>query len=98
MKFKKLKKRLEQTRGVQICLTSTGGDIAGTFNYPDEIPDKYDNFSVLGVGIAHIDSEISESAKLVPALEIYLDDIKSRKKEISKEIKKKEKKKNEFNA
>lgn len=89
MKFKKLKKRLEHARAVQICLTSKGGDIDGTFYYTEEIPDKYDNFSVIGIGVTHVHTDISENKPLLPALEFLLDDIKSRKKEMSKELKKK---------
>lgn len=87
MKFKKLRNLLEHGRSIQICLTSTGGDIAGTYEYVDDIPNTYDNMPVIGIGVTHVERTLHDKMSLVPAFEIYLDSIKHRKKEISKKKK-----------
>ena len=79
MKFKKLRKILSRTDRIQTCLKSTG-DTDKVFLTVSDIPDTYDNFSVISVGVTHItDIQI---LGLVPAIEIYLDNVKSRKKEM----------------
>ena len=77
MKFKKFKKVLSKSIPVQIGLKSTG-DIDNIFQSTKDISEKYDEFSVIYVGIDHI---IGLSTNAQPAFSVYLDDTEKKEKE-----------------
>lgn len=79
MKFKKLRKILSRANCIHTCLKSTG-DTDKVFLTVSDIPDTYDNFPVISVGITHVKD--IKTLGLTPAFDIYLDNVKSRKKEI----------------
>lgn len=79
MKFKKLKRHMSRTDPIQTCLKRTG-DTDKLFFTVYDIPDTYDNFPVINVGITHVIDPVTSN--IIPAIEIYLDDVKSRKKEM----------------
>ena len=50
MRFKKLKKVISKTDSISVLLTNDGGDEAQTFLTKKDIPKKFNNMEVVGIG------------------------------------------------
>lgn len=80
MRFKKLKKVISKTDSISVLLTNDGGDEAQTFLTKKDIPKKFNNMEVVGIGSCKgIKIDKPEfKGQLFTGIEVLLDDPKEK--------------------